>query len=125
MRFDPICPVCGSREFKDFGGRPNARCANCHSMERSRLMFVLLERLGLLRKGIRVLHFAPEFGIAARLRGLASEYVTADFDIKQYEKSFPQIVAVDLAKDKLSRFRGFDLILHNHVLEHIPAPIGC
>lgn len=124
MNFHEKCPMCGSGDFFDFNGRIRAGCAGCHSMERSRLMFAYLERRGRLRPGITVLHFAPDFGIGFRIKSLAKEYVTADYDVELYRNSFPDIHKIDLCSDQLTQFSGrYDLVLHNHVLEHLPCDL--
>jgi hypothetical protein len=50
--------LCGSTRFVAMNNRPNARYAQCGSLERTRLIY--LERFGLLQPGSKVLHFAPE-----------------------------------------------------------------
>src|SRR4051812_31067211 len=106
MKLLPRCSICGNSEFLSFNGRTAVRCSNCHSMERSRLMFSLLERTGQLRHGISILHFAPEFGLAARLKPLAEKYVLADLEVEQYAKAFPDAETIDLSTDDLSRFES-------------------
>lgn len=88
-------------------------------------MFRLLERRGRLRTGLSILHFAPEIGMSIRLRELASHYVAADLNVTPYAKSIPDIQQVDLCVDDLARFAGaFDLVIHSHVLEHLPCDVG-
>ena len=119
------CPICAGTEFIDFNGRIAVRCARCHSMERTRLLFAVLERSGSLRNGLDVLHFAPESGLGRRLKNLSRRYVPADLDIGQYAKLFPEAECIDLCADDLARFRGqFDLVIHSHVLEHLPCSIA-
>lgn len=125
MKIVKRCPICGSDDLKEFHNRPEARCAVCSAMERTRLMFALLERRGRLRKGMEVLHFAPEPGMARRLKDLAGRYVPADFDISQYTRFLPETVQVDLCATEPYPVEGtFDLIIHNHVLEHLPCNVG-
>lgn len=119
------CPVCSGHDFTDFNGRVGARCAGCYAMERTRLMFAVMERSGTLRRDLDILHFAPEPGLGARLKQLAKRYVPADLDVRRYVKQFPEAECVDLCKDDLARFRGqFDLVIHSHVLEHLPCSIA-
>lgn len=119
------CPICDSRDFVDFNGRTRVRCAKCHSMERTRLMFAAMQRTNALWQGMNILHFAPESGLGARLRKLAGRYVPADIDVSQYAKQFPEAERIDLCSDDLSRFAGqFDLVVHSHVLEHLPCSVG-
>jgi hypothetical protein len=118
------CPLCGNSEFVDFNGRKGVKCGRCSSLERTRLEFAVLNRIGCLRPKIDVLHFAPEPALGSRLRALSNRYVSADFDPKRYHKLFPDTVRIDLCNDSLEEYRGgFDLILHNHVLEHLPCNV--
>lgn len=120
MKWGPGCPICGSQSLFEFNGRKAARCSNCHSMERTRCSWMLMERHGIIRKGMSVLHFAPEVGMSKRLRELASDYVSADFDVSQYKVFLPDTVKIDLCDLDEVKFEGrFDLIIHNHVLEHL------
>lgn len=112
---DPIC----EGQFRSlmptpWSGRPNAYCPRCGSLERHRLEWLFLVReLDLLTARYRVLHVAPERGVRDRLRGLdALTYVTTDrFD--------PAVsVRADIAQLPF-RDESFDLVLCNHVLEHV------
>lgn len=88
-------------------------------------MFALIEPRGSLRRGMDVLHFAPEPGMSGRLKDLANQYVPADFDISQYVRFLPDAVQVDLCSTVPYPIEGpFDLIIHNHVLEHLPCDVG-
>ena len=62
------CPICNSAEFLAFNGRDNARCKSCQAMERTRLLWMILEKHNLFRPGLRVMHLAPELPIAKRYR---------------------------------------------------------
>ncbi|WP_262692818.1 class I SAM-dependent methyltransferase [Kordiimonas aestuarii] len=124
MKFTVFCPLCGSQEFRDFNGRRAARCSNCGAMERTRLLFGILNREGVLKKGISILHLAPEPGLAKRLRDLAGRYVPADINIAQYQHFLPEIQQIDLCSFEPEHLGKFDIIIHNHVLEHVPCELG-
>ena len=64
------CPICQSVKFQAFNGRENARCLGCLSVERTRLLWMVLERLDIIKPGIRVLHFAPELPLLMRFHSL-------------------------------------------------------
>lgn len=118
------CNLCGCPEFVEMNGRPAARCRECGSFERTRLLWMYLERID-LDKSSRVLHLAPERGIYTRLSERLSEenYIVADINPKLY--SF----AKDCRKIDLAAMDGwesgqFDLIVHSHVLEHVPCSLA-
>lgn len=125
MQDRPRCPICGSHHFADFNGRAFARCRDCQSLERTRLLWLLLERTGSLRPDLRILHLAPERGLSARLQALTSRYVAADADPAFYRKVAPAVRGVDLCRpDPEFLALRFDLIIHMHVLEHVACPAG-
>ena len=124
MKFTPFCPICGTTEFVEFNGRPQARCARCGAMERTRLLFGILNRQGFLAPGITIWHLAPEPGLAALLRRLAGRYVPSDVATSKYAAYLPEIQRVDLCDFDPDALGSFDLIIHMHVLEHIPCAVG-
>lgn len=116
------CNVCGSTEFIDFRTRKLARCAQCHTLERSRLLQLILDTEKLVRPGMRVLHLAPEAGIGRNIRKIIGdgydavdirpEIYPADLNIRQFD------LTTDV-EDLPSKH--YDLVIHSHVLEHIPC----
>lgn len=119
-----ICNICGCDEFLDMHSRVAVRCANCDSLERTRLLWLYIERLG-LDANSRVLHIAPEKGIYDALSKLTSEgnYVTADLEPKRYAFA-KDCREIDLCELDAEPSFQYDLILHSHVLEHIPCNIA-
>lgn len=120
MSSDFECNLCGGTEFVDFRGRLQAMCAKCHSLERTRILKLTLD--GLLHQGMRVLHLAPEPALARHIKAL----VSAGYEPRDYQpQNFPKDLSVqkiDLVEDceKLPS-NSYDLIIHVHVLEHIPC----
>ena len=114
------CNICGSETFKDVGKRKGVLCAQCGSYERTRLMMMMIEKRD-LAKNARILHLAPEFGLYKALAPKAAEYVTADIDLERYAH-IPGIQHLDLCDaDAIGQLGTFDLILHSHVIEHLPC----
>jgi hypothetical protein len=112
-----VCPCCGSSflRFAPYRGRANRMCWSCGALERHReLALFLASRPELLRPGLRILHVAPERPLRALL--LAAQpgsYVTADLEEDDVD------VHMDLTAAPFDD-GAFDVILCNHVMEHIP-----
>ena len=113
------CPVCGAflRKFAMFKpsssrpGRP-AECPFCHSLERTRAIWIWLEMKGLLQGRIRMLHVAPEPSLENEIRKMSNiAYATVDLHMGAD-------VQVDLTNSPLDS-DVFDLIYCSNVLEHI------
>ncbi len=114
------CPICGkeAEEFLPFGlrKRENAKCPNCGSLERHRALWLLMEREGLFEPSKTVLHFAPEKTFLTRFREVWGEnYWPVDLNPKMHGVR----KAVDITEIPFED-GTFDLIVCNHVLEHIP-----
>ncbi|MBR1646147.1 MAG: methyltransferase domain-containing protein [Selenomonadaceae bacterium] len=119
---DCECPVCKTkiRVFLPFGEtpRPNAQCPNCKSLERHRALWLLLQQLNWYRKGMHVLHFAPELIFYRLFTSFKDiDYWSVDLDPKGYGGMVrKQVDITNITFDDNS----FDLIMCTHVLEHIP-----
>jgi SAM-dependent methyltransferase len=126
-----LCPICNSKfkEFAPFGSGPrkNARCHNCNSLERHRLLWKYLnEKTDLFRKDrkIRLLHFAPEkvfYDIFSINQDI--EYSPCDLYPESYNyDGGVKVIKADIT-DIPFKENYFDVILCVHVLEHIPDDI--
>ena len=89
-------------------------CPHCRSYNRTRMTFFHLEKNGFLqRSGLNVLHIAPHSSIEGRLRGTFGEkYITCD--LVRSDVDYKQDITAMTFEDKT-----FDLVIMNHVLEHI------
>ncbi|HIP80440.1 MAG TPA: class I SAM-dependent methyltransferase, partial [Kiloniellaceae bacterium] len=97
------------------GGRRNAACPTCGSLERHRLLWVYLTRhTTLLRQLASILHVAPEPCLESNLRPLPNlHYCSLDL----YNPAAD--VHADLCRLPFPAAR-FDLAICSHVLEHLP-----
>jgi phosphoglycolate phosphatase len=113
------CNICGGDAFVDMPKRPGVRCAACGSLERTRVAALHLSHYVKPAAGARILHFAPERGLAALLRGIGgANYRAVDIDPDRYPGL--GVEKFDLCRDVFGlEPGGYDLIVHNHVLEHI------
>ncbi len=116
-----IDPIDGSRyrKFLSYGYgeqlRPNALCPGTLSLERHRLLWLYLEReTSFLKEKIKVLHVAPE----QIFYKLFKRYKHWDYTTTDLHSPLADVVA-DLC-DLPFENHSYDLILCNHVLEHIP-----
>ncbi len=101
-------------------GRANAYCAKCGSYERTRVMKLVLDRIG-VPADAAILHLAPERGLSEWLRGCSRRYVAADIDPATYPH-IPDLRKLDLCDPQgLAGVGPFDLIIHSHVIEHDPC----
>jgi len=114
------CNVCGSPEFKDVNTRLNALCARCGAYERTRVMKFFIDKLE-LPPTAQVLHLAPERGLYSFLKATFADYTTADLDLERYSH-IPEIRRIDLCEpDAFEAYGRYDLIIHSHVMEHLPC----
>jgi hypothetical protein len=118
------CNICGGIQFGEINGRTNARCLSCGSYERTRLLFIYLEKLN-IQPDWKVLHLAPERGLFNILSALVlpGNYITADLNPARYlfDSNCRKLNLCDLDSELSGQY---DLIIHSHVLEHTPCPVA-
>lgn len=114
-----VDPIDGSsyRKFLPYGYqklRPNALCPGTLSLERHRLLWLYLEReTRFLEQPLKVLHLAPEQVLYKKFKSFEHwDYTTADLHSPLAEVK-ADICALPFEENT------YDLILCNHVLEHI------
>ncbi|MEJ7646574.1 MAG: class I SAM-dependent methyltransferase [Chryseolinea sp.] len=118
------CPVC-SRSFRKFlpygriNTRQNALCPNCQSLERHRLIWLYLrDTTDFFRRPQNVLHIAPEACFMTPFEAVhRDKYITADIE-SPLAKVKMDIHSIPFADST------FDIILCNHVLEHVRDDIA-
>ncbi|WP_372734344.1 class I SAM-dependent methyltransferase [Nocardioides sp.] len=119
------CPVCRTLRDKEFGagpgGRPDARCLKCGSLERHRFFAILLDVL------------RPTFGDLGLLLDIAPSPQTTKLLAALEPRTY---VRVDLGADNrlvdvlgdLTRLphpdNAADLVICYHVLEHVPDDLA-
>jgi SAM-dependent methyltransferase len=119
----PVCPICGGDAFEDFNGRAKVRCSRCGSLERGRYQWLVLHRCAPLKPGAVVAHFAPEAFFMDHFAGLPDVvYLAFDKFPEHYRHNRVEVRRLDLCADLGSLSSStFDLVIHSHVLEHLPC----
>jgi SAM-dependent methyltransferase len=115
------CPCCGGRfrTYMTYRGEStrleDAWCPGCGSLQRHRALWLFIrERTDLLKRPVRVLHFAPEWALYRRLRAAPDvEYHTGDLWPSTIAHETLDITAIPYPE------QSFDYIMVSHVLEHV------
>ena len=110
-----FCPICNyNGYFYPFGRPPrsDAQCPSCHSLERHRLFYFLLnsKEIQLFEESSKILHFAPEQSLIKFFKKFKN-YITAD--ISGNVDKLVNIEKIDFPKS------SFDVTIVNHVFEHV------
>lgn len=133
------CPICGyhSRDLMPIGndlpvikekhiigaGLRNGGCYKCGALDRFKLIYTFLKyELNIFKDNDkRILHFAPETIIAQKfIEANFTNYIQADFFAEgQHCEYNDKVMHMDV-QDIPYADNTFDLILCNHVLEHVP-----
>lgn len=111
-----LCPLCDYYgNFAPFGVPPrlDARCPSCGSLERHRLIWVLVLRRALFGPTHSLLHFAAEPVLRRLVQPLVARYASAELRADAGAELILNIEAIDLPD------ASYDRIMCNHVLEHV------
>lgn len=94
----------------------NVFCPNCMTRSRDRLIIGMLEQIDLANK--KVLHLSPEKQIFQHIQKKTS-VVTADLFPSKYRHIDAAVMCADITRLPFDD-QSFDLVVANHILEHIP-----
>lgn len=114
-----VCPCCGTQARKFLPGgynrRPGVKCARCDSSGRHRLLSLYLhQKTTLYSEDLKMLHVAPELTFQREFMRLPNLDYTS-VDLRSPRAQFKMdITDMDFANNT------FDVIMCNHVLEHVP-----
>ena len=116
-------PVLKERQVVSAGLRYGG-CYKCDSSDRERLIFLYLtEKLNIFEsKDLKILHLAPEKNITSALRKIEfNNYICGDLFTEGYH--YPDYVQNINVLNIPFEDNYFDLIICNHLLEHVPNDI--
>jgi SAM-dependent methyltransferase len=101
------------------GRRKNAKCPNCGSVDRSRLLLLYFKlRTNILNKKTRILHIAPNIRVGEFLRSHESvDHVCGSLDPDDFKVL--NAIKVDVTAIPFGA-EEFDVVICNHILEHVP-----
>jgi hypothetical protein len=120
---DRECNVCGGTTFADMGARKNVRCASCGSLERTRAMQLVLSADGLVQPGRRVMHLAPDLGLARNIKRIVGDGYEA-YDLSPEKFPGLQVKRINLIADvEALPTHHYDLVIHSHVMEHVACNV--
>ena len=113
------CNICEKnfRKMLPHGNipRPNAKCPNCLSLERTRVLwFYIKNEVFNTNSNLKVLHFAPEYGLKKKFKEHKEiEYHNVDIN-SDLADEVEDITNLSYPNE------SFDLVLCSHVLGHVP-----
>ncbi len=116
-------PAIKKHEIVGAGLRDNNICPRCLSTDRDRLIYLFLDQYShLLDTKMKVLHIAPEpalYNILSKKENILYVPGTKYFEGSYYNKKIKLVDILDIP----FKNEEFDLVICNHVLEHIPEDL--
>lgn len=111
------CPYCGWHGFKFLPAgaaeTPNRLCPRCRSLERYRMLLLLLQKEDVFKNPIRLLDLAPRECFSNYAKTIPHiTYISSDLNSNN-AMVWSDLTKMGMAKD------SFDLVICPHVLEHI------
>jgi hypothetical protein len=92
------CNICDGLEFASMRRRPDVLCTGCGSVERTRVLKLLLDRYRIPRAGQQMLHLAPEKNLSSQFRArLGAGYDPIDLSPERYP--WEEVRRFDLATE--------------------------
>lgn len=119
-----FCPYCNRMTISPKNIKDGIiMCAMCASFQRHRfLYYVYLKEFLQQGKNIKVLHFAPEKSIYDFINKFDNiDYVCCDLQPQLYPYAFG--IRQEDGMSLSFNDNTFDIIIHNHILEHVPDDI--
>ncbi|MCX6240489.1 MAG: methyltransferase domain-containing protein [Bacteroidetes bacterium] len=113
-------PVIYEKQIIGAGYRLNDVCPRCYSLDRDRLIYLFLSHKTNIFSGpLKVFHIAPEGCIRAMLSKLPN--ITYEAGMKYHQGFYydKNTAVLDITKLEFED-NTFDVVICNHVLEHIP-----
>ena len=116
-------PILKEKQIIGAGRRDNCICPRCYSTDRDRLIYLYLKNhTSIFKDQIKLLHIAPSGSLKSLLKPLTGIDYT---DGIKYHEGFyysKDISIIDIRKLDVAD-NSYDVILCNHVLEHIQEDI--
>lgn len=116
VRMRRSCPCCGYKGYfasTTWGVHKDFRCPNCSSRPRDRQIALYFHANAIDLRGKRILHFAPEWPLFRQLKNEPG-YVGGDIIKRRNANAIVDITDIRFPDEH------FDLLICNHVLEHVP-----